>query len=101
MDAEREMMQKLPGKKRDRLIAGIYGLGLSLSWLLGRVLERNGALAKPRFSELVLFVFGWLFASSGAFLCGDGWTVKEKITGLKMRFPGRGKSGLSFFPGCF
>ena len=58
MDAEREMMQKLPGKKRDRLIAGIYGLGLSLSWLLGRVLERNGALAKPRFPELVLFVFG-------------------------------------------
>ena len=67
MDAEREMMQKLPGKKRDRLIAGIYGLGLSLSWLLGRVLERNGALAKPRFPELVLFVFGWLVASSGAF----------------------------------
>ncbi len=67
MDAEREMMQKLPGKKRDRLIAGIYGLGLSLSWLLGRVLERNGALAKPCFPELVLFVFGWLLASSGAF----------------------------------
>ena len=61
------MMQKLPGKKRDGLIAGIYGLGLSLSLLLDRVLERNGALAKPRASELVLFAFGWLLASLGAF----------------------------------
>lgn len=94
------MMQKLPGKKRDRMIAGIYGLGLSLSLLLGRVLERNGALAKPRASELVLFAFGWLLASSGAFFLWR-WTAEEKITGRKMLLPGRGESSLSFFPGCF
>ena len=92
---ERKMMQKLPGKKRDSLIAGIYGLGLSLSLLLGRVLERNGALAKPRASELVLFAFGWLLASPGAFFLwrwldrkrGGDHRTEDAVSGKRKKRP--------------
>ena len=63
------------GEKRDWMLAGLYGFGLSSACLVGGMLEKNGCLGRPGAGELFSFVLCWLLA---AVLCRFFWKWQDR-----------------------
>ena len=63
------------GKKRDWILAGLYGLGLSAACLVGGMLEKNGCLGKPGAWEMVAFMLRWLLAAA---ICFFFWKLLDR-----------------------
>ncbi len=62
-------------EKRDWILAGIYGFGLSAACLVGGMLERNGCLGRPGAGELLFFVLRGILAAA---FCVFFWTWLDR-----------------------
>ncbi len=69
-------------EKRDWILAGIYGFGLSAACLVGGMLERNGCLGRPGAGEFLLFVLLWILATV---FCVFVWKRLDRRAGRKQR----------------
>ena len=63
------------GEKRDWMLAGVYGFGLSAACLVGGMLEKNGCLGRPGGGELFSFVLCGLLV---AVLCRLFWKWQDR-----------------------
>ena len=70
------------GKKRDWILAGLYGLGLSAACLVGGMLEKNGCLGKPGAWEMVAFMLRWLLAAA---ICFFFWKLLDRRENRRKR----------------